>query len=135
MRSAAVALGGLMLLAACGQTPAPVTEVTPPPPLTPEAGEIPDDTFQSSATIQDGALEPNTFAGQIGTAFQLVVTGDGTEHSLAIGDLVAGTPIAAEGDTTIDFTVEGDPGEVPITLDGNEVGTFEKQSAGGATDS
>jgi hypothetical protein len=124
-----------MLLAACGQMPAPVTEVTPPPPLSPQAGEIPEDTWQASATIQDGALEPNTFAGQIGTAFQLVVTGDGNEHSLAIGDLVAATPVAAEGETTIDFTIEGDPGEVPITLDGNEVGTFEKQSASGATDS
>ena len=135
VRGLAVALIGVTLLAACGEMPEPGTEVAPPPPLSPQAGEIPEETSQAAATIQDGALEPDRFSGQIGRAFQLVVTGDGSEHTLAIGDLVAATPVAANGETTISFTIGGEPAEVPITLDGNEVGTFEKQSAAGGTDS
>jgi hypothetical protein len=135
VRSVAIALTGAMALVACGEMPTPGTEVLPPPPLSPQAGEIPEETSQANATIQDESLKPDRFTGQIGSAFQLVVTGDGAEHTLAIGDLVAGTPIAPEGETTVSFTIGGDPGEVPITLDGAEVGTFEKQSAGGITDS
>ena len=136
-RGAAIALVALGLVA-CGETAAPVdpgTEITPPVPLSPTAGEIPEDTFQATATITDEGLEPDQFAGQVGTAFQLVVEGDGTEHTLEIQELVAPTTIAAEGQTTIDFTVVGDPGELDILLDGESVGTFERQAAGGVTDS
>ena len=63
-----------------------------------------------------------------------MVEGDGTEHTLEIEELVAETTIAAEGQTTIDFTVVGDSGELDILLDGEPVGTFERQSAGGVTD-
>jgi hypothetical protein len=136
-RGAVVAFVALGLVA-CGETAAPVdpgTEITPPVPLSPTAGEIPEDTFQATATITDEGLEPDQFAGQVGTAFQLVVEGDGTEHTLEIQELVAPTTIAAEGQTTIDFTVVGDPGELNILLDGESVGTFERQAAGGVTDS
>jgi hypothetical protein len=136
-RGAVVAFVALGLVA-CGETAAPVdpgTEITPPVPLSPTAGEIPEDTFQATATITDEGLEPDQFAGQVGTAFQLVVEGDGTEHTLEIQELVAPTTIAAEGQTTIDFTVVGDPGELDILLDGESVGTFERQAAGGVTDS
>ena len=112
----------------------PATEITPPVPFSPTAGEIPEDTFQATATITDGGLDPDRFAGEVGTAFQLVVEGDGTEHTLEIQELVAPTTIAPEGQTTIDFTVIGDPGELDILLDGEPVGTFERQSAGGITD-
>jgi hypothetical protein len=132
IRGAAVVLVAV-LLTACGESNEPA-EVTPPVPLSPTSGEIPEDTFQETATITDEGLEPDRFTGQVGTAFQLVVQGDGTEHTLEIEELVAATPIAAEGETTIDFTVVGDSGELDILLDGQPAGTFERQSASGATD-
>ena len=128
-----IALG----LVACGETAAPVDpgeQITPPVPFSPTAGEIPEETVQATATITDGGLDPNQFAGVSGTAFRLVVTGDGAEHTLEIEELVAETPIAPEGETTIDFTVVGDPGTLDILLDGTSVGTFERQGASGATD-
>src|SRR5688572_11310875 len=136
-RGAAVVLIALSLVA-CGETAAPAdpgTEITPPVPFSPTAGEIPEETFQATATITDEGLDPDQFAGVTGTAFQLVVEGDGSEHTLEIQELVAETPIAPEGQTTIDFTVVGDPGELDILLDGKTVGTFERQAASGATDS
>src|ERR671917_2776999 len=132
---AAVALIALVLVA-CGETAAPTDpreEITPPVPLSPTAGEIPEDTFQATAAITDEGLDPDRFTGEVGTAFQLVVEGDGTEHTLEIQELVAPTTIAPEGQTTIDFTVIGDSGELDILLDGQTVGTFERQSAGGIT--
>ena len=130
----------VLVLAACGELPADTgvdtgVEVTPPVPLSPTAGEIPEETNLATASIEDGALDPDRFGGQIGTAFEIEITGDGTEHTLAIGDLVAATPIAAEGATTVAFTIEGEPGEAEITLDGNPAGVFELQSAAGITDS
>ncbi len=133
IRRAAVVLVALAL-AACGESVEPGTEITPPVPLSPTSGEIPEDTFQATANITDEGLEPDRFAGQVGTAFQLVVEGDGAEHTLEIEELVAATPIAAEGSTTIDFTIVGDSGELDILLDGEVAGTFERQSASGATD-
>jgi hypothetical protein len=132
-RGASLALV-LIGLAACGEVPEAGVEVTPPVPLSPAAGEIPEETFAATATISDGGLEPDRFTGQIGTAFELIVTGDGSEHTLAIEQLVDGETIAAEGETSVAFTIEGEPGMLDITLDGEPVGTFERQAAGGATD-
>ena len=128
-----IALG----LVACGETASPAdpgTAITPPVPFSPTAGEIPEETFQATATITDEGLDPDRFAGVTGTAFQLVVEGDGKDHTLEIKELVAATKIAPEGQTTIDFTIVGDPGELDILLDGSSVGTFERQAASGATD-
>jgi hypothetical protein len=136
-RGAAVALIALGLVA-CGETAAPTDpgeEITPPVPLSPTAGEIPEDTFQATAAITEEGLDPDRFTAEVGTAFRLVVEGDGTEHTLEIQELVAPTTIAPEGQTTIDFTVIGDSGELNILLDGETVGTFERQGAGGITDS
>jgi hypothetical protein len=136
-RGVVVALIALALVA-CGETVAPTDpseEITPPVPLSPTAGEIPEDTFQATATITEEGLDPDRFTAEVGTAFQLVVEGDGTEHTLEIQELVAPTTIAPEGQTTIDFTVIGDSGELDILLDGETVGTFERQGAGGITDS
>ena len=131
-----LAVGVLALaLVACGGAAVTGTEITPPAPRSPTAGEIPEETFQAMATITGEGLDPDHFVGQIGTAFQLVVAGDGTEHTLVIAELVAETPIAATGETAIAFTVEGDPGELEITLDGQPAGTFERQSASGIADS
>jgi hypothetical protein len=133
---AAVALVALVLVA-CGETAAPTDpgeEITPPVPFSPTAGEIPEDTFQATATITDGGLEPDRFAGEVGTAFRLVVVSDGSEHTLEIQELVAPTTIAPEGQTPIDFTITGDSGELDILLDGQPVGTFERQGAGGVVD-
>ncbi len=135
-RGAVVAFIALGLVA-CGETVSPTDsgeEITPPVPLSPTAGEIPEDTFQATATITDDGLEPDRFSAEVGTAFRLVVEGDGREHTLEIQELVAPTTIAAEGQTTIDFTVTGEPGELDILLDGERAGTFERQAPGGATD-
>jgi predicted secreted protein len=136
-RGAAIALIALGLVA-CGETAAPVdsgTQITPPVPLSPTAGEIPEETFQATATITDEGLDPDQFSAVSGTAFQLVVQGDGKEHTFEIQELVAPRQIAPQGQTTIDFTVVGDPAELDILLDGKSVGTFERQAASGATDS
>jgi hypothetical protein len=136
-RGAAVALLAFGLVA-CGESASPVdpgTAITPPVPLSPTAGEIPEETFQATATITEEGLDPDRYAGVSGTAFQLAVAGDGKEHTLEIQELVAPTKIAPEGQTRIDFTVVGDPGELNILLDGKSVGTFERQAASGATDS
>jgi hypothetical protein len=132
-RGAAVVLIALGLVA-CGESVDPGTQITPPVPLSPTAGEIPEDTFQATATITDEGLEPDQFSGQVGTAFRLVVEGNGTEHTLEIEELVAPTTIAPEGPTTIDFTVVGDSAQLDILLDGEVAGTFDRQSASGATD-
>ena len=121
-------------LVACGETIDTGTPVTPPVPLSPQAGEVPEEINSATATIVDGKLDPGSFGGQIGTAFELVVTGDGTEHTLAIDELVDGSTIAADGATTVAFTIEGEPGTLNITLDGNPAGTFERQAASGADD-
>ena len=134
LRGGAVVVVVVVALAACGDTVDSGTEITPPVPLSPTAGEIPEETFQATATITGEGLDPDQFAGQVGTAFQLVVTGDGTEHTLVIEELVAETTIAAEGETTIDFTIVGDPGLLDIMLDGEQAGTFERQSASGASE-
>src|SRR5829696_3791953 len=136
-RGAAVVFIALGLVA-CGETAAPVdpgTQITPPVPLSPTAGEIPEETFQATATITDEGLDPDQFSAVSGTAFQLVVEGNGTEHTLEIQELVAPTTIAPEGKTPIAFTVTGEPGTLDILLDGKAVATFERQAASGAVDS
>jgi hypothetical protein len=136
-RGAAIALVAFGLVA-CGETAAPVdpgTQITPPVPFSPTAGEIPEETFQATATITDEGLDPDQFSAVSGTAFQLVIKGDGSEHTLEIEELVAATAIAAEGETAIDFTVTGEPATLDILLDGKAVGTFERQAASGAVDS
>ena len=127
---AALAVG----LVACGDMPEAGTEVTPPVPLSPVAGDIPEETTAATATITADGLDPDHFVGQIGTGFELVIEGDGTEHTLVIEDLVDDTTIAADGPTSVAFTVGGEPGSSDILLDGQVVGTFERQSAGGITD-
>ena len=121
-------------LAACGNQPDTGTQITPPVPISPAAGEIPDKTFEATAKIVNGKLDPPQFAGQVGTAFRLAVTGDGTEHTLAIAELVDGKTIAPSGVTNVTFTIEGQPGELEITLDGKPAGTFQRQSAAGGAD-
>lgn len=136
-RGAAIVLIALGLVA-CGETASPVdpgTAITPPVPLSPTAGEIPEETFQATATITGGSLDPDQFSAVAGTAFQLVVQGDGKEHTFEIKELVAPRKIAPQGQTTIDFTVVGEPAELDILLDGKSVGTFERQAASGATNS
>ena len=136
-RGAAIVLIALSVVA-CGETAAPIdsgTQITPPVPMSPTAGEIPEETFQATTTITNGGLDPNQFAAVSGTAFQLVINGDGKEHTFEIQELVAPRTVAPEGQTRIDFTVVGDPGELNILLDSKSVGTFERQAPSGATDS
>lgn len=122
-------LGILVLsLAACGDTPDQGTVVQPTTEAALDSGETTDTTHEISATIVDGKLDPAELGDTIGTAVILKVTGDGQEHTLAIEELVDGETIAAEGETEVDFTVEGEPGSLAITLDGQPAGTFERMA-------
>ena len=76
-RGAVVAFLALGLVA-CGEGASPVdpgTQITPPVPLSPTAGEIPEETFQATASITDEGLDPDEFSAVSGTAFQLVPSG------------------------------------------------------------
>ncbi len=124
MRSAVMGL--LVLgLAACGDTPDQGAVVEPTTEASPDSGETTDTTHEIAVKIVDGKLDPSDLGDKIGTAVILNVTGDGTERTLAIEGLVDGEKIAAEGETEVDFTVEGEPGKVDITLDGEPAGTFD----------
>lgn len=124
-----VAIGTLAIgLAACGEMPDKGAVITPATDASPSSSESPELTHRAEAKIVDGKLEPNLFADKSGTAFELVVTGDGKEHILAIDQLVDGETIAASGATTIGFTIDGQPGKMDITLDGESAGTFEVQA-------
>ena len=124
------AVMGLLILGltACGDTPDQGTVVQPTTEAAPDSGETTDTTHEISVTIVDGKLDPAELGDTIGTAVILNVTGDGEEHTLAIEELVDGETIAAEGQTEVDFTVEGEPGSLEITLDGEPAGTFERQA-------
>jgi hypothetical protein len=124
------AVMGLLILGmtACGDTPDQGTVVQPTTEAAPDSGETTDTTHEISVTIADGKLDPAELGDTIGTAVVLNVTGDGTEHTLAIEELVDGETIAAEGQTEVGFTVEGEPGSLEITLDGQPAGTFERQA-------
>lgn len=122
-------LGMLVLgLAACGDMPDQGTVVEPTTEAPAGSGETTDTTHEISVKIVDGKLDPADLGDKIGTAVVLNVTGDGTEHTLAIDELVDGETIAAEGETEVDFTVEGEPGKLDITLDGQPAGTFERMA-------
>jgi hypothetical protein len=124
------AVTGLLVLglAACGDTPDQGTVVEPTTEASPGSGETTETTHEISVTITDGKLDPAELGDTIGTAVILNVTGDGTEHTLAIDELVEGETIAAEGQTEVAFTVEGEPGSLEITLDGEPAGTFERMA-------
>jgi hypothetical protein len=84
--------------------------------------------------ITEGGIEPSTLQGFVDSEYGLIVTGDGTEHTLTIEGIVDEEPIAADGETQIEFSVSGEPSERDITLDGESVGTFEVQDAAGIDD-
>ncbi|MDQ2654803.1 MAG: hypothetical protein M3Z20_17350 [Chloroflexota bacterium] len=122
-------MGFLVLgLAACGDMPDQGTVVEPTTEAAPGSGETTDATHEISVKIVDGKLDPAELGDKIGTAVILNVAGDGTEHTLGIAELVDGETIAAEGNTEVDFTVEGEPGKLEITLDGQPAGTFERMA-------
>jgi hypothetical protein len=124
------AVTGLLVLglAGCGDMPDQGTVVQPTTEASPGSGETTDTTHEISVKIVDGKLDPAELGDKIGTAVVLNVTGDGKEHTLGIDELVDGETIAAEGSTEVDFTVEGEPGSLEITLDGQPVGTFERMA-------
>ncbi|CAA9558832.1 MAG: hypothetical protein AVDCRST_MAG73-3504 [uncultured Thermomicrobiales bacterium] len=103
---------------------------------TPGRSNLPLDAEGETVAIEDGQLEPGDLKGRAGEPFVLIVTGDGTAHTLAIEGLVTDTPIAPQGETQVSMSVpEGESGIKTITLDGEEAGTFEVQSVAGGTDS
>lgn len=125
------AVMGLLVLglAACGDMPDQGTVVQPTTEAPADSGESTETTHEIDVKIVDGKLDPAELGDPVGTAVILNVTGDGKEHTLAIEGLVDGETIAAEGQTEVGFTVEGEPGSLDITLDGESAGTFEVQGS------
>jgi PBP1b-binding outer membrane lipoprotein LpoB len=99
---------------------------------TPEVRAI--DTEGTEVSISNGRLDPDRLEANVGEPFVMTVTGDGTQHTLEIENVVDGQAIAAEGQTDVQFTVPEQSGDYRILLDGNEAGTFVAQGAGGIVD-
>jgi hypothetical protein len=150
-----VALAGLIAvtLAACGDeeqageptVPAGVQEASTEVSeidegLSPEAledpagADVPQDVETIAVTIEDGKFNPDRISGFVDSEYVLQVTGDGTEHTLEIPNIVAGETIAADGVTEVDMSISAEPSDIEITLDGEPAGTFEVQNATGASD-
>lgn len=137
-RVALVGVASSLLLAACGDTPkeegvAEMVSTAAVEVMASPAGVeaiIAENT--ATVAIKDGKIEPKTVEALLGKPFTLVVTGDGTEHTLAIDTFVDGETVAATGDTEIQFDVDGAGGEYTITIDGKDAGTFTASEAGGA---
>lgn len=102
---------------------------------TPGRGGLAQDADTVTVEIKDGKLDPETVSGTVGLPFIMTVRGDGSAHVLDIQDLVADYPIAADGETPVQFTVaEGSEGDKDILLDGEEAGTFRSQDVGGISE-
>lgn len=151
-----VTLAGLIMvtLAACGDEAQQDTEPTVPAGveqaatevsemgvgLSPEAiedpaaAEVPQDIETIAVTIEDGKFNPDRISGFVDSEYVLMVTGDGTEHTLSIPNLVADETIAAEGVTEIAMSISAEPSDLEITLDGEPAGTFEVQDPAGFSD-
>lgn len=100
----------------------------------PSEDDLPQDVETIAVTIADGKFDPDRISGFVDSAYELQVTGDGTERTLAIPGLIDGETIAADGVTEIGFTISAEPSDIEITLDGEPAGTFEVQDAAGASD-
>ena len=151
-----VALAGLIMvtLAACGDEEEQATEPTLPAGveqastevaemgvgLSPEAledpagADVPQDIETIAVTIEDGKFNPDRISGFVDSEYVLLITGDGTEHTLSIPDLVDDETIAAEGVTEVALSISAEPSDLEITLDGEPAGTFEVQSPAGFSD-
>ncbi|MCC6313774.1 MAG: hypothetical protein IT337_07150 [Thermomicrobiales bacterium] len=133
-----------LVLAGCGAQPPAVSVtqegVTAPEVVlaSPAASPFPDarviEASGVEVKLENGKLSPDRIEGDIGSPMVITVTGDGTKHELSIEGLVDKHEIAAEGQTTVSFTIDGDPRETPITIDGKPAGTFAAQLPGGITD-
>ena len=100
-----------------------------------EGAGVPQDANSATVTLENGELDPDTIEAQSGRPFILIVEGDGAEHTLAIENLVSEWAIEAEGPTEVTFSITEDVrGDFPITIDGEEVGTFVVQAPGGIVD-
>lgn len=100
----------------------------------PPAVDAPQEIDVIEVTIEDGQLNPDRISGFVDGQYVLQITGDGTERTLAIENLVTEETIAAEGVTEIDMSISAEPSDLEITLDGEPAGTFEVQSASGISD-
>lgn len=84
--------------------------------------------------IDEGRFNPDRVEAFVDSEYVLQITGDGTEHTLAIPNLITGETIAAEGQTEIAVSISAEPGEYEMTLDGEPAGTFEVQDAAGISE-
>jgi hypothetical protein len=100
----------------------------------PAGADVPQDVETIAVTIEDGKFNPDRISGFVDSEYVLQVTGDGTEHTLEIPNIVAGETIAADGVTEVDMSISAEPSDIEITLDGEPAGTFEVQNATGASD-
>lgn len=85
-------------------------------------------------TIEDGQFSPDRVEAFVDSEYVLEITGDGTEHTLEIPNLITGETIAADGQTEIALSISAEPGELEMTLDGEPAGTFEVQDAAGISE-
>ena len=101
----------------------------------PGANTLPQDAVVETIEITDDGIDPGTIEARVGFPVVLTVVGDGEAHTMEIGNYVNDTAIDADGETLVQFTVPEDTeGEVDILLDGESVGIFRAQAAGGLTD-
>lgn len=100
----------------------------------PSEAELPMDVETIAVTIEDGKFNPDRISGFIDSEYVLQVTGDGTEYTLEIPNLVAGETIAADGVTEIEMSISAEPSDLEITLNGEPAGTFEVQDPSGISD-
>ena len=100
---------------------------------TPGRSGLPTDADTATVSIREGKLDPDNIEGTVGMPYVLIVNGDGQPHTIEIDGLVDSQNVNAQGQTQVSFTIET-AGTMTIRLDGKEAGTFEAQTAGGATD-
>lgn len=154
-RLGAAALVTLMAgsLAACGGTETDGDEVIPPavqqastetaefdegasPDALDDEADVnaPQNIETITLTIEDGQFNPDRVEAFVDSEYVLQITGDGTEHTLAIPNLITDETIAADGQTEIAVSISAEPGELEMTLDGQPAGTFEVQDAAGISE-
>ncbi len=93
------------------------------------------DAETETVRIENGEIDPDLLEGQTGLPYILTVEGDGQPHTFAVTDLVAEQQIAPQGQTQVQLNIpENISGDRDILLDGEQVGTFRIQGAGGAPD-
>lgn len=132
--------GETMVLASPGPLPGQATPGVPGAGAARTEGEatplvVALDVQGVEVSIENGRLNPEFLTGDVGQPFNMIVNGDGTAHTIEIQGIAESQPIAAAGQTQVQFTVPEQSGEYPVLIDGQQAGTFQAQEPGGITNS